>query len=200
MRKLPFVLAAAALVAQPVLAADTYSVDKTHSDLSFQIRHLVGKVRGSFGDFSGTITADPAKPEASSVEFTIKAQSINTANDDRDKHLRSADFFEVEKFPEISFKSTKIKALGKDRYEVTGDFSMHGVTKTLALPVAFLGSGKDPWGNERAGFETTTTLNRKDFGIVWNKALDAGGVVLGDEVSISITLEATKKKETPAGK
>ena len=200
MRKLAFVLAAATLIAQPVLAADTYSVDKTHSDLSFQIRHLVGKVRGSFGDFSGTINADAAKPEASTVEFTIKAASIDTANEDRDKHLRSADFFEVEKFPEISFKSTKVKLLGKDRYEVTGDFSMHGVTKPLTLPVSFLGSGKDPWGNERAGFETTTTLNRKDFGIVWNKTLDAGGLVLGDEVSVSITLEALKKKEAPAAK
>ncbi|HLA79915.1 MAG TPA: YceI family protein [Vicinamibacteria bacterium] len=200
MRKLAFVLAAATLIAQPVLAADTYSVDKTHSDLSFQIRHLVGKVRGSFGDFSGTINADATKPEASTVEFTIKAASIDTANEDRDKHLRSADFFEVEKFPEISFKSTKVKLLGKDRYEVTGDFSMHGVTKPLTLPVSFLGSGKDPWGNERAGFETTTTLNRKDFGIVWNKTLDAGGLVLGDEVSVSITLEALKKKEAPAAK
>mgnify|MGYP001615302816 CR=1 FL=1 len=200
MRKLPFVLAAAALMAQPALAADTYAVDKTHSEVSFQIRHLMGKVRGYFTDFSGTINADAAKPEASTVEFTIKATSISTANEYRDKHLRSADFFDVEKLPEIGFKSTKIKLLGKDRYEVTGDFTLHGVTKPLTLPVTFLGTAKDPWGNDRAGFETTATVNRKDYGIVWNKALDAGGLLLGDEVAISISLEAIKKKEAPATK
>ena len=200
MRKLPYLLAGAALLAQPALAADTYVVDKSHSEVSFQIRHMMSKVRGYFGDFTGTINADSAKPEASSVEFTIKATSINTANEDRDKHLRSADFFEVEKFPEISFKSSKIKLLGKDRYEATGDLTMHGVTKVVTLPVSFLGVAKDPWGNERAGFETATSLNRKDFGIVWNKALDAGSLLLGDEVSISIAMETVKKKEAPAAK
>lgn len=199
MRKLPFVLAAA-LMTQPALAADTYVVDKTHSEVSFQIRHLMGKVRGYFTDFSGTISADAAKPEASTVEFAIKATSINTASEDRDKHLRSADFFDVEKLPEIGFKSTKIKLLGKDRYQVTGDFTLHGVTKPLTLPVTFLGSAKDPWGNERASFETTATLNRKDYGMVWNKALDAGGLLLGEEVAISISLETIKKKEAPAAK
>jgi polyisoprenoid-binding protein YceI len=199
MRKLPFVLAAA-LMAQPALAADAYVVDKTHSEVSFQIRHLMGKVRGYFTDFSGTINADAAKPEASTVEFAIKATSISTASEDRDKHLRSADFFDAEKLPEISFKSTKIKLLGKDRYQVTGDFTLHGVTKPLTLPVTFLGSAKDPWGNERASFETTATLNRKDYGMVWNKALDAGGLLLGEEVAISISLETIKKKEAPAAK
>lgn len=200
MRKLLFLFAAVALLAQPALAADTYAVDKTHSEVSFQIRHMLGKVRGYFTDFSGTINADAVKPEASTVEFTVKATSINTANEDRDKHLRSADFFDVEKFPEIAFKSTKIKLLGKDRYEVTGDFTMHGVTKAITLPVSFLGSGKDPWGNEKASFETATTLNRKDFGIIWNKALDAGSLLLGDEVAVTISLETGKKKDAPAAK
>ena len=200
MRKLLFLFATAALLTQPALAADTYAVDKVHSEVSFQIRHLMSKVRGHFTDFSGTINADSVKPEASTVEFTIAATSINTANEGRDKDLRSANFFEVEKFPEISFKSTKIKSLGKDRYEVTGDFSLHGVTKAITLPVSFLGTAKDPWGNERAGFETTATLNRKDYGMVWNKALDAGSLLLGDEVAISISLESIKKKEAPAAK
>jgi len=200
MRKLLFLFATAALLTQPALAADTYAVDKAHSEVSFQIRHLMAKVRGHFTDFTGTINADAVKPEASTVEFTIKAASISTANEDRDKHLRSADFFDVEKLPEISFKSTKIKLLGKDRYEVTGDFTLHGVTKAITLPVSFLGTAKDPWGNERAGFETTATVNRKDYGIVWNKALDAGSLLLGDEVAISISLESIKKKEAPAAK
>lgn len=200
MRKTPLTLAAAILAASPLLAADTYIVDKTHSEVSFQVRHLTGKVRGYFTEFSGTVTADSVKPEASSVEFTVKTTSLNTANEDRDKHLRSADFFDVEKFPEITFKSTKIKAVGKDRYEVSGDFTLHGVTKAITLPVAFLGSVKDPWGNEKAGFETQTTLNRKDFGIVWNKTLDAGGLLLGDEVNVSIVLESAKKKDAPAAK
>jgi polyisoprenoid-binding protein YceI len=191
-------VALALLPFAPAFAADTYTVDGSHSEASFQVRHLVGKVRGHFADFKGTVQVDPAKPEASSVEFSIKAASIDTANADRDKHLRTADFFDVEKFPEITFKSTKVAPAGKDKYDVTGTFSMHGVTKTITLPVAFLGFGKDPWGNERAGFELTTTLNRKDYGIVWNKALDAGGVMLGDDVTVTITLETIKKKDKPA--
>ena len=194
-------LAAAALALLPLtpaLAADTYAVDGSHSEASFQVKHLVGKVRGRFADYKGTVQVDAAKPEASSVEFSIKAASIDTANADRDKHLKGADFFDVEKFPEITFKSTKIAAAGKDKYDVTGTFTMHGVAKTVTLPVAFLGFGKDPWGNERAGFEVTTTLNRKDYGIVWNKALDAGGYVLGEDVAVTITLETVKKKDKPA--
>ena len=183
----------------PAVAADTYSVDAVHSEASFQIRHLVGKVRGHFADFKGTVQIDQAKPGASSVEFSIKAATIDTGVADRDKHLRSADFFDVEKFPEITFKSTKIAPVGKDRYDVTGTFSMHGVTKTVTLPVSFLGFGKDPWGNDRAGFEVTTTLNRKDYGIVWNKTLDAGGVMLGEDVAVTITLETIKKKDKPGG-
>lgn len=194
-RKLSLTAAAAFLAASPVLA-DTWIVDKTHSETSFQIRHLMGKVRGHFNDYAGTISADPAKPESASVEFTVKAASIDTADANRDKDLRSANFFDVDKFPEISFKSTKVKPAGKDKYDVTGSLTIHGVTKEVTLPVAFLGSGKDPWGNEKAGFSIDTTINRKDFGMVWNKALDQGGMLLGDDVAISINLEAAKKKET----
>jgi polyisoprenoid-binding protein YceI len=142
--------------------------------------------------------ADAAKPENSSVEFTIKTASIDTNNEGRDKHLRSADFFDAEKFPEITFKSTKVVAKGKDKFDVTGPLTMHGVTKEVTLPVTFLGSQKDPQGNDKAGFEVAATLNRKDFGIVYNRALDAGGFVLGDEVWISINLETAKKKPEAA--
>ena len=184
-----------ALTTTSVFAADTFNVDKTHSSAQFKIRHMMSNVTGNFGDFSGTITADREKPSNSSVEFAMKAASINTADEDRDKHLRSADFFDAAQFPEIAFKSTKITSTGtKDLYNVTGNFTMHGVTKVLTIPVTFLGFGKDPWGNERAGFEIETTLNRKDFGINWNKALDQGGYLLADEVKVTINLEAVKKK------
>jgi polyisoprenoid-binding protein YceI len=193
-RKLSLTAAAAVLAASPVVA-DTYVIDKSHSDASFQVRHMMSRVRGQFNDYAGSITVDPAKPESASVEFTLKAASIDTANENRDKDLRSANFFDVEKFPEITFKSTKVKAAGTDKYDVTGTLTIHGVAKVVTLPVQFLGFGKDPWGNEKAGFAIDTTLNRKDFGIVWNKTLDSGGVLLGDEVWVSINLEAAKKKE-----
>ncbi len=190
---LPLLLVAAAATA-PLFAAETYTVDKSHSDVSFQIRHFASKVRGSFTDAEGTIQADPAKPEVSSVVFTIKTASIDTNNPDRDKHLRSADFFDVEKFPEITFKSSKITPAGKDKYSVTGTMTMHGVSKEVTLPVTFLGFAKDPGGNQRASFETTIKLNRKDFGINWNKALDAGGFMLSDDVDATINLETVQKK------
>jgi len=198
-RKLTTLLAvslAVATLASPLLAADTWVSDKTHSEATFSIRHLVSKLSGRFNDFTTNISVDPAKPEASSVEFAIKAGSIDTQNPDRDKDLRSPSFFDVEKFPEITFKSTKISSTAKDKYDVTGNLTMHGVTKEVTLPVSFLGFAKDPWGNEKAGFEVTTTLNRKDYGLLWNKNLDNGGYLLGDDVAVSINLEAVKKKAT----
>jgi polyisoprenoid-binding protein YceI len=199
-RKLATPVAALLFAASPALAADTFVVDKAHSEAIFQIRHLVSKVSGRFREFSGTIHADPAKPEASTVEFTIKTDSIDTANESRDKDLKSPNFFDVEKMPEITFKSSKFTPTGKDRYNVSGTLTLHGVAKEVVLPVTFLGMAKDPWGNERAGFELSTTLNRKDFGIVWNKLLDNGGTLLGDEVSIAINLETIKQKEPAAAK
>jgi polyisoprenoid-binding protein YceI len=181
-------------------AADIYNVDKAHSEVSFQVKHLMSNVRGRFTDFSGAVSVDTVRPEASSVEFKIQATSVDTAIADRDKHLRSADFFDVEKFPEISFKSSSISKTGANSYTVTGSFTMHGVTKQVTLPVTFNGFAKDPWGGERAGFELATTLNRKDYGIVWNKALDAGGMLLSDDVRIEISLEAVKQKAPAAGK
>jgi len=183
------------VTASSLFAAEPFAVDKVHSEAAFQVRHMMSKVSGKFDDFSGKINVDRAKPSASSVEFTIKAASINTGNADRDKDLRSANFFDVEKFPEITFKSsTIVPSKKKDVYEVTGDLTIHGVTKHVTLPVEFNGFGKDPWGGERAGFSLTTTINRKDYGINWNKALDNGGVLLGDEVTININIEAVKAK------
>jgi len=191
-------LLVASLAAAAALSAETYTIDKNHSDASFQIRHFASKVRGRFGDFEGTIQADPAKPEASSVVFTIKTASIDTNQPDRDKHLRSADFFDAEKFPEITFKSSKFTPAGKDKYDVTGTLTMHGVSKEITLPVTFLGSMKDPRGNEVASFELETKLNRKDFGINWNKTLDNGGVMLSDDVDVTISLETKKQANAPA--
>jgi polyisoprenoid-binding protein YceI len=190
MRKLALALTLGALSVLPVQAADVYSIDPVHSDASFSIRHFVSNVRGRFNDFSGTVNLDPAKMTSSSVTFTIKASSIDTGNEGRDKHLRTADFFDVEKFPEITFKSTSIAAAGKDQYSVTGDFTMHGVTKRITLPVTFLGNAKDSKGNEKAGFETSATLNRNDYGISY----DPKGLVLGEDVKVSVSIEANKAK------
>ncbi|MCU0304321.1 MAG: YceI family protein [Thermoanaerobaculales bacterium] len=192
--KRPLIALCLILIATAGLAgAATYTVDKTHSGVDFKVRHLVSKTPGKFTDFEGTIVADLANLDASSVTFTIKAASIDTGNADRDKHLRSADFFDVETYPEITFTSSKITKAGDNSYAVTGTLTMHGVSKTVTLPVTYLGEVKDPWGNTKAGFEIETTLDRKDYGIVWNKALDAGGVLLGDEVEITINLETQKK-------
>lgn len=190
-------VAALSLPAAPAAAAETWAVDKAHSEASFEIRHFFTKVRGRFDDFSGTIAGDLAHPEQASVTFAIKAASINTNEPKRDAHLRSADFFDVEKFAEISFQSKSIKSVGKDLYEVTGPLTMHGVTKDVTLKVQVLGSTKDPWGNQRTGLEATTTLERKEFGIVWNKVLDAGSTMLGDDVKVTVNIEAVRKSDAP---
>jgi len=194
------VLAAALAAASPALAADTYEFDKAHTTVAFDVRHIFTMVGGKFQEFSGTIKVDRAKPEASSVEFTINAASISTNEPKRDAHLRSPDFFDVANHPTITFKSASIQPNGKDSWLVTGDLTMRGVTKRVTLPVAFLGEGKDPWGNEKMGFETSTTLNRQDYGISWNKALDQGGVLVGDEVKVQVSVEANKVKQAADAK
>lgn len=196
-RKTLLAAALAASAALPALA-DVYTIDKGHSEVSFQVRHLVTQVRGNFNDYQGTINLDPANLERSSVDFQIKADSIDTNLPDRDKHLRGEDFFSTEKYPQITFKSKSVKKTGKDTYDVAGTLTMRGVSKDVTLPVTFLGTVKDPWGNEKAGFATDLTLNRKDYGINWNAALDNGGVVLSDDVKISINLETQKKKDEAA--
>jgi polyisoprenoid-binding protein YceI len=194
-------LIASVALAAPATAADVYTIDKNHSDVSFQIRHIVSKVRGRFADFEGTIQIDPSKPEASSVAFTIRTASIDTNQPKRDDDLRSENFFDAAKYPEITFQSTKIETAGKDRYAVTGKLAMHGVSREITLPVTFLGFMKDPRGNERAGFELATTLNRLDYDIRWNRALEGGGALLGDAVDVTVNLETVKKAaEAPPAK
>jgi polyisoprenoid-binding protein YceI len=195
MKRLALAVVAAAALALPARAQDTYLVDKGHSDVVFQVRHLVSRVSGQFKDFEGTLRLDRAQPAQSSVEFAIAASSIDTNLADRDAHLRNADFLDVEKFPRITFRSTKVVPDGKDRYQVTGTLTLRGVSREVTLPVQFLGFVRDPWGNDKAGFEAILTVNRKDYGITWNKALDAGGVVLGEEVKVVFNLEATRKTE-----
>ena len=208
-----FVVAIAALAALPLFAqqvvtktttttttttaapvTEAWTVDKSHSSAEFKVRHLMANVTGRFNDFDAVIHLDRTNAANSSVEFNIQATSIDTANKNRDEHLRSPDFFDVAKFPTISFKSTSIKERSKDLYDVTGDFTMHGVTKRITLPVRFLGFGRGPGGSDKAGFEIETTINRKDYGVVWNRNLDEGGVLLGDDVKVTVNLELNKKK------
>jgi polyisoprenoid-binding protein YceI len=184
----------------PVLAAAepaVYKVDPNHSGVSFTIRHFVTNVPGRFKDFNGVIKYDRQNPAASSVAFTVQAASIDTANDDRDEHLRSADFFDAQKFPTLTFTSTKVAAKDADTLDVTGELTLHGVTKTVTIPVEVLGTFKGP-RSEKAGFETSFTLNRKDYGIVWNRVFDAGPV-LGDEVKVNVSIEADRQEPAPAG-
>jgi len=195
--KTPIVLALT-LAASAAFSQDVYNVDKVHSEVTFRVRHFVSKVSGRFDDFSGAISIVPGKPAASSVEFAIKTASINTANPGRDTHLKGADFFDAEKNPEITFKSTKIVPVDADTFNVTGIFTMHGTAKELTIPVDFGGTVTDQRGTEKAGFSLTTKLNRKDYGIVWNQTLDSGGMMLGDEVEITVNIEANKKKPAPA--
>jgi len=174
-------------------AQGTYGIDTAHSSVGFKVRHLVSKVSGGFNDFDGTIVAYFGNLDSSSVEFTIQATSIDTKNEKRDSHLRSVDFFDVEKYPEITFKSSKITKIDGDSYAVVGALTMHGVSREITLTVDFLGE-MTAMGGTRAGYELTTTLNRKDFEISWNRALDAGGFVLGDDVEININLEVIKRE------
>lgn len=188
---LALVLPALAL-AEPV----TYKVDADHSGVSFSIRHFVTNTPGRFRDFDGVIKYDAKNPAASSVEFTVQAASIDTANNNRDEHLRSADFFDVQKFPTLTFTSTKVVPKDADTLEVTGNFTMHGVTKQITIPVEILGFAKTPRG-EKAGFETDFKINRKEFGITWNNMMDSGPV-LGDDVKITIAIEANRQQEAAA--
>lgn len=189
------VFLAVPLFAQTPAAApvEVWVVDKPHSSASFKIRHLMSNVTGYFRDFDAVVQINRAEPARSSVEFTIKPASIDTRDPDRDEHLRSPDFFEATKYPAITFKSTAVAKKSETLFEVTGDLTMHGVTKRLTLPVTFLGFQRDPRGNEKAGFEIATTLDRKDYNITWNRVLDEGGVLLGDEVKVTIELEMGKK-------
>lgn len=194
--RIPASLALILSVALPALAAtETFTFDRAHTLIGFRIRHVVTKVEGRFKGFTGTIWLDRANPAGSKIELTIQTGSIDTAVEDRDKDLRSPNFFDVEKYPTITFKSSKVEAKGSDSYEVTGDFTMHGVTKTIRVPVKHTGFGK--LGDiDKAGFEIALPLSRKDYGI------DRGIPLLGDDVEINIQVEANKQapEEKPPAK
>ena len=193
------ILAAVSLAtAAPAVAETVYEIDLSHSDVSFQIRHFMSKVRGAFTEFSGTIVRNDEDLSKASVEFKIATASIDTRHESRDEHLRSADFFDVEKHPEIVFKSTAVEKVSDNQYRVTGQFSLHGVTKEIVLPVAYEGEVKDPRGTVRAGFSVATRIDRKEYGMEWNRALDSGGYLLSDDVVVEIQIEAKQKAPEPA--
>ncbi len=182
----------ALLLAAPAIAADTYKIDASHSEVGFKVRHLVSRTPGRFTRFTGAILVDEKDLAKSSVDVSIDVASINTDNASRDGHLKSPDFFDAEKFPTITFKSTAVKEISKGILQVTGDFTMHSVTKPLTFTMASLGTVVSPMGT-RAGFEGTLKLNRQDYGVKWNKTLDSGGAMLSDDVDISLSIEAVKQ-------
>jgi polyisoprenoid-binding protein YceI len=190
------VLAVFAAALSAFAANAVYDIDVAHSSAQFQVRHMmVTNVRGEFAKMSGTVEYDPANPSAAKVEATIDATTINTRDQKRDAHLRSADFFDVEKFPAIKFVSKQVAPNGTGKLKVTGDLTMHGVTREVVLDVEGPTSEvKDARGNIKMGAAATTKVNRKDFGVTWNRALDGGGVVVGDEVTINLDVELNKRK------
>ena len=192
-------LALASLLAFAAVAAATpvtYTIDKDHTEVGFDVRHVFSKVHGRFNSFTGTIVFDEQNPAAIQVDATADAKSIWTDNDRRDNHLRSADFFAVDSFPTLSFKSTKVTADGKNKYKVAGNLTMRGVTRPVVFDGEFLGAGAFGMGGHnmgnKAGFSATTVVNRKDYGINWNKVLDNGGLMLSDEVTLTLNIEANE--------
>ena len=194
-RILASVVTILALALPVVASASTWNIDPEHSNVGFKIRHLmVSNVRGSFEKHSGIVDLNDKDITKSKVAVTIDTNSINTNVQKRDEHLRSADFFDVAKFPTMTFVSKKVARAGKDKLKVTGDLTLHGVTKQVVLDVEGPSKeSKDPWGTIRKGATATTKINRKDFGLVWNKALETGGVAVGEEITISLEIEMIKK-------
>ncbi len=181
------------------MANNLWDIDVTHSAVHFWVRHMIiSKVHGRFAKWSGAVQLDPRDLSRSSVEVRIDAASIDTQVGDRDAHLRSPDFLDVAKHPEITFRSKRVEQDG-DSLRVVGDLSLHGVVREVTLQAEFAGTGKDPWGNERAGFSAKASLDRRDYGLVWNAALETGGVLVGEKVEISIELEAVRKVAAAVG-
>jgi polyisoprenoid-binding protein YceI len=180
----------------PATLTGTYTIDPTHSRVGFVARHaMVTKVRGSFNDFEGSGYFDAANPANSKLQLTIKAASIDTRNADRDSHLRSNDFFDMDNHPEITFSSTGVAQVGEDSYRVTGDLTIKGVTRPVTVDFEYTGSAVDPYGNQRIGFEGTTTVNRKDWGVNWNAALEAGGVLVSEKVTLEFDVSAIRRAD-----
>ncbi len=171
----------------------TYVLDPSHTQIGFVARHaMVTKVRGAFEDFTGTATVDGASPESSTLEVTVQTASINTRNEGRDAHLKSADFFEVEKYPTITFVGKGFDVAG-GVVNVTGDLTIKGVTKPVTIPFEFAGAAKDPFGNERIGFEGSVTVDRRDWDLTWNVALEAGGLLVSEKVVLEFEVSAIKQ-------
>ena len=172
----------------------TYTIDYQHSDVGFSVRHMVfAKVRGHFTKWTAELAFDAADPSKSSLSVAIDAATIDTREPQRDAHLRSPDFLEAEKFPQLTFKSTKVEKTGDKKYVVSGDLTIRGVARPVKLDVEELGGGKDPWGNQRVAFTAKTRINRGDYGLKWNQALEAGGVLVAEQVDIEIDVEAIAK-------
>jgi polyisoprenoid-binding protein YceI len=170
-----------------------YTIDPAHTRIGFQARHaMVTKVRGAFKEFEGSFHFDPHNPEESRATVTIQAKSIDTGNEQRDAHLRSNDFFAMDEYPEIKFESTSVERLDDSSFRLHGDLSIRGVTRPISIDFEYNGAEIDPWGNTRVGFEGSTEVNRKDWGVNWNAALDSGGVLVSDKVKLEFDVAATK--------
>jgi polyisoprenoid-binding protein YceI len=179
----------------PELAALTgaYTIDPSHSEIGFVARHaMVTNVKGYFQDFDGTLHLDGTDPSKSTATIDVKMESIETGSADRDGHLKSSDFFKIDEFPTMTFRSTKAEALGGDDYRITGDLSILGVTKPLSIDLEFNGSAKDPFGNERVGFEGKAEILRSEWGLTWNAALETGGVLVSDKIKLTFDISAIK--------
>ncbi|MFE4411872.1 YceI family protein [Streptomyces sp. NPDC056821] len=186
---------AAPAAVNPDLAALTgdYSIDPSHSTLGFVARHaMVTNVKGKFNDFTGSLHLDGTDPAASTASIDVKMESIDTGSADRDGHLKSADFFKTEEFPQMTFRSTKAEAVGGDDYRITGDLTILGVTKPLTIELEFNGAAKDPFGNERVGFEGKAEILRSEWGLTWNAALETGGVLVSDKIKLNFDISAVK--------
>lgn len=177
----------------------TYTIDGAHSRIGFAVKHMViSTVRGNFSGFTSTVTVDEAQPEAAQIEVQINATTVDTGVEMRDNDLRSNNFFDVENYPSISFKSTQIEPLGGSEYRIMGDLTMHGATKPVAVTGVVEGPTKDPWGNDRVGVELVGRLSRKEWGLTYNAALETGGLVVADDVRLEIDAEYTKVPEGAA--
>lgn len=175
-------------------ALTTWSIDPAHSHVEFAVKHLmIATVRGRFAIVQGTVRTDDADPSKAGVEVEIDADSIDTRQAQRDAHLKSADFFDVETFPKLTFKSTRIHDVDGDAFKLTGDLTIHGVTRPVTLDVTSEGRGKDPWGGERAGFSATGKIKRSEFGLTWNQVLETGGFAVGDDIKVTLDVELVKQ-------
>jgi len=181
-------------VQSAVPTATTWAIDPAHSNVEFSVRHLmITTVKGRFTDVEGSVVLDEADPAAATVDIKVNVASIDTREPQRDAHLRSADFFDAEKYPTLHFKSTAIRDVTADGFKVIGDLTIHGVTRQVTLDVVHEGRARDPWGGERAGYAATTKIKRSDFGLTWNQLLETGGLAVSDDVKISLDIELVKK-------